>query len=551
MLLQEHIHAEELSEQRLKFFMSMSHEIRTPMTLIVTPLMQLIKEDSDSHRRAIYQIIRRNAERILHLVNQIMDLRKIDKGLMTIHRHEVDLVEFIDDICSTFRAEADAKRIHLEFQHDDAHLPALIDRGNFDKVVVNILSNAFKYTQPEGNILIHLWKDGDDVRISVYDDGEKIPDDKLSHIFERFYQVPGCSNDNTTGTGIGLDLARSIVELHYGSISVKNNPDRGCTFTVAIPQYPELTREEIDLNEKEAENPQEELQELQEEIQNSKCEIQNEATPTSNVPSGNSSKLKVQSSKALIAVVEDDAEIANYLSTQLSKDYDVQTYPNGKEALKGILTTLPALVISDVMMPVMDGNELCAKLKANINTNHIPFIMLTAKASDADRMQGIELGADAYVAKPFNMDVLLSIIHNLIRQRKVLRNKYEGKETAVEQMEMGETVSSDDRMMQRIIKAINDNLQDPDLDVEKIAREAGVSRAKLYRKMKELTNQTPHNYIRNLRLQLAAKLLKEKKLSVSEITYMCGFSSLSSFSAMFKTMYGVSPLNYSSGTKEE
>ena len=303
-------------------------------------------------------------------------------------------------------------------------------------------------------------------------------------------------------------------------------------------------KQEIDLNEKEAENPQEELQELQEEIQNSKCEIQNEATPTPYVPTGNSSKLKVQSSKAVIAVVEDDAEIAGYLSAQLSRDYDVQTYSNGNEALKGILTTMPVLVISDVMMPVMDGNELCSKLKGNINTNHIPFIMLTAKTSDEYRMQGIELGADAYISKPFNMDVLLSIIHNLIRQRKVLQNKYEGKETAVEQLDVKPTVSSDDRMMQRIIKVINDNLQDPELDVEKIAREAGVSRAKLYRKMKELTNQTPHNYIRNLRLQLAAKLLKEQKLSISEIAYQCGFSSPSSFSIMFKNMHGVSPMSY-------
>lgn len=378
------------------------------------------------------------------------------------------------------------------------------------------------------------------MRLSVSDDGEKIPDDKLSHIFERFYQVPGRSNDNTTGTGIGLDLARSIVELHYGSISAKNNPDRGCTFTVAIPQYPDLTREEIELNKEESENGHEEIQEISQELTDT-------IAPATEVPE---TTTKIDH-KLHIAVVEDDAEIANYLRDQLSKNYEVQTYPDGKEALKGILTTMPALVISDVMMPVMDGNELCSKLKGNINTNHIPFIMLTAKTSDEDRVQGIELGADAYVSKPFNMDVLMSIIHNLISQRKMLQNKYQGKENALEQLHIEETVSDDDRILQRIIKVIDDNLSNPDLDVEQIAKEAGVSRAKLYRKMKELTNQTPHNYIRNLRLQLAARLLKEKKLSVSEITYRCGFSSLSSFSAMFKSMYGVSPLNYSSGTKEE
>lgn len=532
LLLQEHIHAEQLSEQRLKFFMSMSHEIRTPMTLIVTPLMQLIKEDHDTHRREVYRIIQRNAERILHLVNQMMDLRKIDQGLMTIHRREVDMVEFIDEICMTFRPQADAKRITFTFRHDDDHLPALIDRGNFDKVLVNILSNAFKYTQPAGHVIITLAQENTDIRIAISDDGENIPEDKLPHIFERFYQVPGRSNDEAVGTGIGLDLARSIVELHYGVIRAANNPGKGCTFTVVIPQYPELTKEETDLNKQSG--MQQEVKEIGEALNDGAIMAEN-ASVKSDTASGK---------RPVIAIVEDDMEIAVYLSAQLAKDYKVLSYHNGREALSGIQQMLPALVITDVMMPVMDGNELCARLKRNTNTNHIPVIMLTAKTADEDMIEGLESGADAYVAKPFNMNVLMGIIRNLIRERKVMRNKYAGNELPEIPTSDMSVVSADDQLMQRVIKVINDNLSDPALDVDKIAREAGVSRSKLYRMMKDMTNQTPHNYIRNLRLQMAVRMLRNQKMNITDITYACGFSSPSTFSTIFKNMFGVSPLNY-------
>lgn len=538
LLLQEHIHAEELSEQRLRFFMNMSHEIRTPMTLIVTPLMQLIKEDTDAHRRGVYRIIKRNAERILHLINQMMDLRKLDKGLMVIRRRETDLVAFIDDICQTFQTQAEAKHIHFTFNHSADHLPALIDRSNFDKVVVNIVSNAFKYTQPGGNIAINLEAEGEDVRISVSDDGEKIPEDKLKHIFERFYQVPGATNDATAGTGIGLDLARSIVELHFGAISAQNNADKGCTFTVSIPQWPTLTKEELDLNQQAADsddNKEEliatEAELLEDEAENQEAEVVEEAATTV--------------SKPRIVVVEDDVDIADYLKQQLSKDFVVTTYVDGKEALAGILRQKPQLVISDVMMPVMDGNELCSKLKANITTNDIPVILLTAKTSDEAKIVGLESGADAYLQKPFNMDVLLRMVNNLIAQRRMLQNKFAGKEDVTEQIDQVRLVSADDKLMQKIIKVINDNLSDSDLDVEKIATEAGVSRANLYRKMKEMTNQTPHNFIRNQRLQMAAMLLREKGITISEVVYACGFSNLSSFSTMFKNMYGMSPRDWS------
>ncbi len=523
--LQEHIHAEQMGEAKLQFFMNISHEIRTPMTLIITPLLSLMKQDNDPHRRGIYETIKRNAERILNLINQMMDLRKIDKGMMQMHMQETDLISFVEEIHSLFKHQANAKQISLTYEHDTDSLPVWIDRGNFDKVVVNILSNAFKFTPPGGKIDINVTHNDTDATIAISDNGEKIPEDKLDKIFERFYQTTSSINDRNVGTGIGLDLTRSLVELHYGAIKA-HNLKQGCEFLVTIPLGNAHLKPEEMMTEAEP-APQtlvsEELEELEQPLV---------------VPE------KRPNERLTVVVAEDDDEIRNYVASELSNEYNVKTCINGRDALAEVYRSMPDIVVSDIMMPEMDGNTLCSQLKSNQSTNHIPIILLTAKNRDEDRLEGLETGADAYIVKPFNMDILRRTIINLINSHRLLKLKY-GQTTKLESsVEEVKMKSPDEKLLERVMNTVNKHMNNSDLSVDMIANEVGISRVHLHRKMKELTGQTPHDFIRNIRLKQAANLLANQNMNITEVVYACGFSNAASFSTMFKNVYGMSPRDY-------
>ena len=548
LILQQHIHAEEMGEAKIKFFMNISHEIRTPLTLIITPLLSLIKEDKEPHRQGIYEIIRKNSERILHLINQMMDLRKIDKGQMMMRMCQTDMVAFINEEYELFKQQALAKNIDFEYQHDSEELPVWIDRNNFDKVIINILSNAFKFTPTAGHILLSLTHTDHHAYISIKDSGIGIPKDKLETIFQRFYQTPDDPNDRNVGTGIGLDLTRSLVELHYGTISARNNEgekgskfEHGSEFIIRIP----LGKDHLKLEEiiEEEEMKKEQNNELAEAEQEEQLAESNDQ-PAETLNNSDTTPASAKGAKAEIVIVEDEEDIQEYLKAQLSSDFKIRTYPNGKVALNEILKNKPDLVISDIMMPEMDGTTLCAKLKSNINTNDVPIILLTAKSREEDQLEGLQTGADAYILKPFNMDILHRNIINLLTVRRTLRNKFTGNESQNHQVEQIEMQTPDNSLMQRIMEVINENINDSDLSVDMIAQKVGISRVHLHRKMKELTNQTPHSFIRNIRLQQAAKLLKDGKQSITEVMYACGFSNSASFSTMFKNLYGCSPREY-------
>ena len=542
-----------MGEAKIKFFMNISHEIRTPLTLIITPLLSLIKEDKEPHRQGIYEIIRKNSERILHLINQMMDLRKIDKGQMVMHMCETDMVAFVNEGYELFRQQAMTKNIDFEYQHDAETLPVWIDRNNFDKVITNILSNAFKFTPSGGHVLLSLTHTEHHAYISVKDSGIGIPKDKLETIFQRFYQSASDPNDRNIGTGIGLDLTRSLVELHYGSISARNNEgekgskfDHGSEFLIRIPLGKEHLKPEEIVEEQKVE--EEQTQELAN-IQQMEQEEMETEKDFNNAPAASLQTNK--GTKSEIVIVEDEEDIQEYLKSQLSDDFKVRTYPNGKVALSEILKKKPDLIISDIMMPEMDGNTLCTKLKTNINTNDVPIILLTAKSREEDQLEGLETGADAYILKPFNMDILRRTIINLLTIRRTLRNKFSGNESQEHKVEQKEMLTPDDNLMQRVMNVINENLGDSDLSVDSIAQKVGISRVHLHRKMKELTNQTPHSFIRNIRLQQAAKLLKEGKQSITEVMYTCGFSNAASFSTMFKNLYGCSPREYMNNAQND
>lgn len=552
--LREHIHAEEMGEQKLRSFINLSHEIRTPMTLILTPLLQLMKEDNDSHRRATYDIIRRNAERILHLVNQIMDIRKIDKGQMNMLMKETDMIAFVDDVIRMFQPQTATKQMNVRLIHEGIDtLPVWIDRSQFDKVLINLMSNAVKYTPAGGDINITISQTAtaaDDgvlpkssegyVSITVFNSGEHIPEESLIRIFERFYQSPKTSTQYKTGTGVGLDLARSIVILHHGAIAARN-VDGGVEFNVVLPLGGEhLKPEEI--------APWSEEEHSTETLASELSMLENEVDTTTE----NLQPVSVSGSRrATVIIAEDDDEIRNYLMTELSTTYRTLSFSNGTDALNAILREIPQLVISDVMMPGMDGHALCTRIKSNVNTNHIPVILITAKTRDEDRLEGLETGADLYVTKPFNLDILRRNIANLIASRRLLQNKFTGKQDQSEQIDEIQMENSDEKLLNRIMAVINANLNNSDLNIEMICEEVGISRVHLHRKMKELTNQTPHDFIRNLRLKQAARLLSKKGQNITEVMYRCGFNSATSFSTMFKKMYGLSPRDYKREHEED
>ena len=534
--LQEHIHAEEMADAKLRFFMNISHEIRTPMTLIATPLMSLLKNESDPQRRSTYETMQRNANRILALINQMMDLRKIDKGQMQMRMAETDLVAFVNDVHSLFKHQAAARHLSLQFTHDCEQLHVWIDRQHFDKVIVNLLSNAFKFTPAGGHVNISIDHDESHARIIISDDGEKIPEDKLERIFERFYQSPSKVNDRNVGTGIGLDLTRALVELHHGTISAQNL-EQGCQFTVVLPLgNAHLKPEEMTT---ETEQPQSEAIAEQEAMENEQELLKYEQENGKDAPQRGANERKV------IVIAEDDDEIRQFLTTELGTHYDVHACNNGREALGEVYRSHPDLIISDIMMPEMDGYTLCTRLKSNASTNFIPIILLTAKNRDEDKLEGLETGADVYMAKPFNIDILRRTVLNLINAHQLMRIKYSRSdqlEKLIDDVQVPK--SPDEKLLDRLMATVNKHLDDSELNVDMIADEVGISRVHLHRKMKELTGQTPHDFIRNLRLKRAATLLATQSMNVTEVMYACGFANATSFSTIFKKFYGMTPRDY-------
>lgn len=535
--MQQHIHAEEINEAKLQFFINISHEIRTPMSLIIAPLQKLIATDSDYTRQKNYRIIYRNAERILRLVNQLLTIRKIDKGQMSLIFQEIDIVGFIYDLCNTFSHQAQIRHIALNFNHNLLETqPLWIDPEHFDKIIVNLLSNAFKFTPDGGNVTVNLATGHNPetigplchyAEITVADSGIGISETEKTHIFERFYQIKNNSDTSNSGTGIGLHLTRSLVELHHGTISAENNANNmpGCRFIVRIPLG------------------NDHLQET--EIRTEQATYHSSHTPI--IPDTEEAKEQKQQpakTKYHILLVEDDDEIRNYLSSELSTDYHIIESTNGKKAFDVIFKKVPDLIISDVMMPEMDGMTFCRKLKQNINFNHIPVILLTAKVREEDNIEGLETGADAYLTKPFSIEILRKTVMNLIQNRKKLYNTFSGSQIQKEKLKTIKAKSPDDKLMDRVMKVINDNISNPDLTVEFLAAEVGLSRVHLHRKMKELTNQTTRDFIRNVRLHQASKLLIEKHYSITEVAQLTGFNHANNFSTAFNDMYGMSPTAY-------
>ena len=537
--LAQHIQIQAINEAKLQFFMNIAHEIRTPMTMIVSPLQKLLSSDPDPERHHVYTMMQRNADRIVGTINQLMDLRKIDKNQMRLYCNEVDIAAYVRDLCESMRDVADVRQVHLSLVDATPEgLKLWVDTSNFDKILINLLSNALKYTPAGGSVVVEIGREEPTETfpegcfvLNVTDNGEGIPESERTRIFERFYQVRTTSVGKG-GTGIGLHLTASLIKLHKGTIEVLDNPEgQGVRFRVRLPLgCSHLKSSEISKGVQVFMN-----------VSHPDASL---ITPDVYVQEEEGKSPESTQGKSLVVVAEDDIEIRQYIVQELSTYCRVIECGNGREALDCVLHQVPDLVLSDVMMPEMDGFELCRKIRNNVRLNHIPIVLLTAKSDEETRLESLDLGADAFLTKPFSMEVLRRTVQNLLKSRASLRNAYSGTQMPLDQVDTPEGKSPDERLMERIMKVVNINLSNPELTSDLIAKEVGMSRVHLYRKLRELTNQTARNFIRNIRLAKAAELLAQKKCSVAEVAEMVGFTNASNFATSFKEVYGMSPTAY-------
>ncbi len=506
---------EELDEEKMKFLINATHDIRSPLTLIMSPLHKLLKRDLDSDTKAELKTIEHNAQRVQNLVNQILDIRKMDKQQMHLHCQETDMVQYVGNLLKSYEYMANERGITFRYSPAIDKLNVWFDRKSIDKVVDNLLSNAFKYTYDNGQIEVCVAKTSDGMaELQVIDNGMGIKGD-VNKLFDRFYQGSTSNSLHIEGTGIGLNLCKMMVELHHGTISAANRQDvQGSVFTVHLPlgTY-HLSNEEM--------MTQEETERV--------------------------SRPKSQSNYRVL-IVDDDVEIGEYISQELGAYYKISAVTSAREALHYLLTAEPDkqydLVVSDVMMPEMDGFTMLRMIKTNINISHIPVIMLTSKSDVANRLEGLEKGADAFLAKPFDMDELHVIINNLISKNLRLKGKYSGVQQQKDKVVETKVKGNDEMLMERIMKVVNDHLSDSDFNVEMLTQEVGISRAQLHRKMKEMTGLPVSEFIRNIRLEQAVRLLEEQKINVTQVAYTVGFSNLAHFSTVFRKQFGVSPTEF-------
>ena len=514
---------QQLDEEKMKFLINATHDIRSPLTLIMSPLHKLLRrEQIDPDVKAELKTIEHNAQRVQNLVNQILDIRKIDKQQMKLQCQETDMVQYVGNALKSYEYMAHERGMQLRYVPAVDKLKVWLDRNAFDKVVDNLLSNAFKYTYDGGDIEVRVSEGPDNTaQLQVVDTGMGIHGD-VRKIFERFYQGSVSRSLHIEGTGIGLNLCKMMVEMHHGTIEAANRQDtQGSIFTVRLPLGNEhLAKEEIMGRSQESGDGSQEA---------------------------GGRRQKAQTSYRVM-VVDDDVEIGTYIQQELGAYYHITSVTSGREALRLLLgaddNRQYDLVVSDVMMPEMDGFTMLRMIKTNMNLSHIPVVMLTSKADVANRLEGLEKGADAYLAKPFDMDELHVVINNLINKTLRLRGKYSGSQQQKHRVVETKVKGNDEALMERIMKVVNEHLSDSNFNVETMTKEVGISRAQLHRKMKEMTGLSVSEFVRNIRLEQAVRLLKEQKINVTQVAYTVGFSNLAHFSTVFRKQFGVSPSEY-------
>ena len=509
---------EEANKAKLQFFTNISHELRTPLTLIADPVNYIIHDDNlNSQQRSMLQIVQRNVLVLTQLVSEILDFRKVQNGKMELRLSDFNLAENMKQWIMLFSASAQKKHITISMDAPDT-IMLRADQDKIERICYNLLSNALKYTSEGGEISLMAKEEGGRVMISVADNGCGISSDELPYIFDRFYQAKNAGR----GTGIGLAIVKAFTELHHGEVSATSIEGKGSTFTIHIPvrQKGEVTNQ-----------PTEKIEQLVE--PSSAEEVPNQARHIDELIQ------PYQTDKPEVLIIDDNIDIRTYLRSVLSEKYNVSEAADGKAGLELARKIVPDIVLSDIMMPVMDGLAFCQQLKTDKAISHIPVILLTARSLDEQRAEGYDHGADAYLSKPFSLRLLLSRIDNLIESRKKLNQTWS---KGVEDDEIGNISNEIDKsFLKQLRKIIQENLANSDLSVEQIGDEIGLSRVQLYRKVKALTGYSPVEIVRKARLTRARHLLQTTERTVSEVAYAVGFSTPSYFSKCYKDEFGENP----------
>ena len=528
----------ELTHSRLVFFTNISHELRTPLTLIADPVEMLLEDTGIKGKsRELLKMVQRNALALQQLVSNILDFRKIQNGKMELKLYRFDIVKTLTMWVGDFQLTAERKQIRLHLDVDDlkgSH-EMIADQEKISRIVFNLLSNALKYTPAGGEIFVSLKDEGANIRLDVKDTGKGISQDEADKIFERFFQAKGAAS----GTGIGLALVKSFVELHHGEARVESELGKGSDFIVVIPREQEgdsqVIHNDVDI--------------VDNSVNASASTGKNlvDESVLQYIDDGDRSRGKVQqlvsenTNRPTVLVIDDNTDIRQYERTLLQDEYVVLEAADGKEGLAVALKEVPDLVICDVMMPVMDGLELTEQLKTNTATSHIPVIMLTAKNLEEHRAEAYEHGADSYITKPFHSKVLLARIENLLRQRQLLKHLYQGTQEAEKEISEAHLEDRDKQFLKQLQAIIQKNLSDSEFGVEDMGQQIGLSRVQLYRKVKAMTGSSVVDLLRKARLAKARRLLETRSMSVSEVAYEVGFSAPSYFTKCFKEEYGMLP----------
>ena len=501
------------SDQKIRFFINIAHDIRTPLTLIKAPLNEIEEENLSENGKSALVLAQKNTEKLLSMVGQLLDFQKIEREAMKLYVEETNINDYIINCLSSFQLLAKEKHIYMDIKMPDEKHTGWIDRKKISLIIDNLVSNSIKYTNEYGNICIETKVKANMMTINVIDDGIGISQEAQKKLFNRFYRADNTANLKETGSGIGLMLTKKMVTLHKGKITLTSKENIGTTFSVEIP----VNRGSYNNNE---------------------ILYKEERTKTLTQDSAEED----YSNKLKILLIEDNDELREYLSKLLNKNYYVIDAPNGEEGLEKIKKEIPDFILSDVMMPGISGIELCKKIKSDIDTCHIPLILLTALSEREDIIKGINAGADDYLTKPFDLNILESKINTIIKNRKLFRKKYIDK-TAFSSDEPGMN-ELDKKFMKKVMTYIEERMANEDFSIDNLAIEMAMSRSVFYKKIKSLVGQNPQDFIKDIKMKKAANLLREKKYSISEIAYLIGFPNAKYFSTAFKKYFGVSPSQF-------